>query len=92
MTSSSKPVFCPYLKTIKLVDRAELVGFFLGTKEFHWLFLDELTIDDCPKMKVFTAGGYIAPQLKYVQTKLGKHSSGHGFNSQVTTTTTTGLH
>ncbi|KAL7611971.1 hypothetical protein Lser_V15G04964 [Lactuca serriola] len=39
-------------------------------------------------MKVFTAGGSTSPQLKYVRTRLGKHSPECWFNSHVTTTTT----
>ncbi|CAH1421777.1 unnamed protein product [Lactuca virosa] len=87
-TSKSRNVSFPYLKTIKLVDLPELMGFFLGMNEFQWPSLDKILINDCPRMRVFTAGGSTAPQLKYVKTRLGKHSPRCWFNSHVTTTTT----
>ncbi|XP_023750641.1 disease resistance protein RPS2 [Lactuca sativa] len=71
--SFSKAVVFPLLKLIELVDLPELVGFFLGTNhEFQWPSLDDLVIKDCPEMKVFTAGGSTAPQLKHEQTSSGK--------------------
>nr|KAJ0219827.1 hypothetical protein LSAT_V11C200052970 [Lactuca sativa] len=88
MASSSKVVVFPRLKRIHLEYLQELVGFFLGTNEFQWPSLKKVGIYGCPQMKVFTAGGSTAPQLKYVRTRLGKHSPECWFNSHVTTTTT----
>ncbi|CAH1435237.1 unnamed protein product [Lactuca virosa] len=82
--SSSKAVVkFPRLKCIELFNLRELVGFFLGTNhEFQWPSLEKVVIYDCPEMKVFTAGGSTAPQLKYVETNLGKYSPpGSWFNT-----------
>ncbi|KAL4579145.1 hypothetical protein LXL04_015282 [Taraxacum kok-saghyz] len=85
-SSSSKAVVFPRLKFITLFKLPELVGFFIGTNEFQWPALDVLKIDHCPKMKAFTAGGSTAPQLKYVATRLSKHSPECWFKSHVTNT------
>ena len=85
--SSSMVVVFPRLKCIKLYDVPELVGFFLGKNEFIWPSLDEVVVNGCPQMKVFTAGGSTAPQLKYVATGLSKYSPECWFKSHVTNTT-----
>ncbi|KAL7612848.1 hypothetical protein Lser_V15G04905 [Lactuca serriola] len=72
-SSSNKVLVFPRLKSIKLVDLPNLEGFFLGMNEFRWPLLDDVTIKDCPKMRVFAAGGSTAPILKYIRTSLGTH-------------------
>nr|AAD03157.1 resistance protein candidate RGC2S [Lactuca sativa] len=73
-SSSKKVVVFPRLKSIELFNLPELVGFFLGMNEFRLPSLEEVTIKYCSKMMVFAAGGSTAPQLKYIHTRLGKHT------------------
>ncbi|KAD7477399.1 hypothetical protein E3N88_00535 [Mikania micrantha] len=78
--TSSEVVF-PFLKSIELVDLPNLVGFFMGMNtDFEWQSLDHLMIDKCPQMMVFTSGESIAPKLKYIHTRLGKHDLECGLN------------
>ena len=74
MTSAAKIVVFPCLKFIRLIDLPNLMGFFLGTNEFHYPSLDDVGIYSCPHMTVFTSGHLKAPKLKYIHTSLGKHS------------------
>ncbi|KAL7613134.1 hypothetical protein Lser_V15G04862 [Lactuca serriola] len=75
-SSSKKVVVFPRLRSIKLEGLPELEGFFLRKNEFWLPSLEEVTIKYCSKMMVFAAGGSTAPQLKYIQTGLGKYSLG----------------
>ncbi|KAD7477454.1 hypothetical protein E3N88_00590 [Mikania micrantha] len=82
--TSSEVVF-PRLKSIKLYDLPNLAGFFMGMNtDFEWQSLDHLMIDKCPQMMVFTSGESIAPKLKYIHTRLGKHDLERGLNFRQT--------
>ncbi|KAI3745599.1 hypothetical protein L6452_08000 [Arctium lappa] len=82
-TISSKVVIFPRLKSIVIRNLPNLIGFFLGKNEFQWPYLDEVLIDGCPQITMFTSGCSLTPKLKYVHTKLGKHSLGCGLNFPV---------
>ncbi|KAJ9550779.1 hypothetical protein OSB04_014824, partial [Centaurea solstitialis] len=77
---SSKVVVFPRLKSIALCKLPNLTGFFLGKNEFQWPLLEDVSIDCCPQMRVFTYGCSITPKLKYIHTDLGKHSLECGLN------------
>lgn len=68
-----KVVVLPHLKSIKLNCLQNLKGFFLGMHGFEWPLLEEVTINECLQMVVFTSGMSIAPKIKYIHTHLGKH-------------------
>ncbi|KAJ9552060.1 hypothetical protein OSB04_016105 [Centaurea solstitialis] len=77
---TSKVAVFPRLKSIHLVNLPNLTCFFLGMNVFQWPLLDDVTIDACPQMMVFTAGRSIAPNLNYIRTELGKHHLECGLN------------
>ncbi|XP_023732122.1 uncharacterized protein LOC111879926 [Lactuca sativa] len=56
----------PQLKSIEIQNLPELEGFFLGMNEFRLPSLDNVKIDNCPKMMVFAPGGSTTPELKYI--------------------------
>ena len=74
------------LKLIALVNLPNIVGFFLGKNEFIWPALEKVVIGECPQITVFTYGQSTAPELKFINTSLGKHSVECGLNFHVTTT------
>ncbi|KAD7477445.1 hypothetical protein E3N88_00581 [Mikania micrantha] len=84
--SSSKVVFpCLKLKSIELYDLPNLACFFIGMNiDFEWRSLDYVMINDCPQMMLFTSGESIAPKLKYIHTRLGKHDLERGLNFRQT--------
>ncbi|KAJ9560200.1 hypothetical protein OSB04_005360 [Centaurea solstitialis] len=83
-TKSSKVVVFPRLKSITLYNLPNLKGFFLGKNiEFQWPLLDDVRIDGCPQMMMFTSGCSMTPKLKYIYTDLGKHSTECGLNFRV---------
>ncbi|KAF5770847.1 putative P-loop containing nucleoside triphosphate hydrolase, leucine-rich repeat domain superfamily [Helianthus annuus] len=80
-----KVVVFPRLTSLTLLDLPNLNGFFLGMNDFQWSLLEKVTISRCPQMMVFTSGQSIAPKLKYIHTRLGKHSlDSCGLNFHVT--------
>ncbi|KAL9999148.1 putative P-loop containing nucleoside triphosphate hydrolase, leucine-rich repeat domain superfamily [Helianthus debilis subsp. tardiflorus] len=79
-----KVVVFPRLKSLGLGNLPNLNGFFLGMNDFQWSLLEEVTISQCPQMIVFTSGQSIAPELKYIHTRLGKHTLDCGLNFHVT--------
>ncbi|KAK1422913.1 hypothetical protein QVD17_18202 [Tagetes erecta] len=78
--SSKDQVVFPHLEILQLEDLPHLKGFFLGMNEFRWPLLDDVRIDNCPQLKMFTHGQSKTPKLKYISTKLGKHSIECGLN------------
>ncbi|KAI3824807.1 hypothetical protein L1987_06278 [Smallanthus sonchifolius] len=78
-TSSENVVF-PRLETLVLDNLPSLKGFFLGMNEFRWPLLDDVMINDCPQLMMFTSGESKTPKLKYIRTSLGKHSLECGLN------------
>ncbi|KAI3670218.1 hypothetical protein L1987_88036 [Smallanthus sonchifolius] len=78
-TSSENVVF-PRLETLVLDDLPSLKGFYLGMNEFRWPLLDDVMINDCPQLMMFTSGESKTPKLKYIRTSLGKHSLECGLN------------
>ncbi|KVH99778.1 Disease resistance protein [Cynara cardunculus var. scolymus] len=82
-TISSKVVVFPRIKFIQLRDLPNLTGFFLGKNEFEWPLLDNVMIDACPQMTVFTSGLSITPKLNYIHTEFGKYSLECGLNFPV---------
>ncbi|KAI3797164.1 hypothetical protein L1987_32417 [Smallanthus sonchifolius] len=79
-----KVVKFPCLKSLELDDLPNLEGFFLGMNDFHWPLLEKVMINKCPQMMLFTCGQSTAPKLKYMHTRLGKHSLECGLNFHVT--------
>ncbi|KAI3670234.1 hypothetical protein L1987_88057 [Smallanthus sonchifolius] len=77
---SSENVVFPRLETLVLDDLPSLKGFFLGMNEFRWPLLDDVMINDCPQLMMFTSGESKTPKLKYIRTSLGKHSLECGLN------------
>ncbi|KAD1943839.1 hypothetical protein E3N88_42114 [Mikania micrantha] len=76
----SKVVF-PRLKSIQFVNLPNLLGFFVGMNtEFEWRSLYYVILKDCPQMMLFTSGESVAPKLKYMHTRLGKHDLECGLN------------
>nr|KAJ0223614.1 hypothetical protein LSAT_V11C200052270 [Lactuca sativa] len=69
-SSSKKVVVVPRLKSIELVNLRELEGFFFGMNEFEFPSLDNVTIMNCPQMRVFAPGGSTSPNLKYIHIEL----------------------
>ncbi|KAK1422954.1 hypothetical protein QVD17_18244 [Tagetes erecta] len=67
-------------EVLQLMDLPNLKGFFLGMNEFRWPLLDDVMIDGFPQLKMFTHGQSKTPKLKYISTKLGKHSVDCGLN------------
>ncbi|XP_023766922.2 uncharacterized protein LOC111915502 [Lactuca sativa] len=65
-SSSKKVVVVPRLKSIELVNLRELEGFFFGMNEFEFPSLDNVTIMNCPQMRVFAPGGSTSPNLKCI--------------------------
>ncbi|PWA65779.1 NB-ARC domains-containing protein [Artemisia annua] len=84
-TASDVVVF-PHLKSLKLVNLPNFVGFFLGKNEFTWPALEKVVISECPQITVFTYGQSTAPKLNFINTSLGKHSFECGLNFRVKTT------
>ncbi|KAJ9541950.1 hypothetical protein OSB04_028456 [Centaurea solstitialis] len=72
--TSAKVVVFPRLESIQLFSLPNLTGFLLGTSEFHLPSLEDVVIKGCPQMTVFTSGHLKAPQLKNINTSLGKFS------------------
>ncbi|KAI3732119.1 hypothetical protein L1987_63317 [Smallanthus sonchifolius] len=84
----SSKVVLPRLKSIKLDDLPNLVGFFLGVNiDFEFPSLDDVEISDCPQMMVFTSGESKAPKLECIQTWLGIHNLACGLNFHQTVQT-----
>ncbi|KAK1422949.1 hypothetical protein QVD17_18239 [Tagetes erecta] len=79
-SSSKDQVVFPRLEILELEDLPNLKGFFLGMNEFRWHVLDDVMIENCPQLKMFTHGPSKTPKLKYITTKLGKHSVECGLN------------
>ncbi|KAI3797254.1 hypothetical protein L1987_32509 [Smallanthus sonchifolius] len=67
-------VVFPRVKCIELSDLPNIDGFFLGMNEFQWPLLEKVMLNKCPRMMVFTSGQSTIPKLKYIHTRLGKHS------------------
>ncbi|KAF5754955.1 putative leucine-rich repeat domain superfamily [Helianthus annuus] len=78
--TSSKVVVFPRIETLELDDLPNLEGFFLGMNNFRWPSLDNVMINDCPQLLVFTSGESKSPKLRYIRTSLGKHSLECGLN------------
>ncbi|KAI7735109.1 hypothetical protein M8C21_033768 [Ambrosia artemisiifolia] len=78
--TSSKVVVFPRIEILELDDLPNLKGFFLGTNNFRWPSLDNVMINDCPQLMVFTSGESKSPKLKYIRTSLGKHNLECGLN------------
>lgn len=85
-TTASVGMVFPRLKSLELVNLPNFVGFFLGKNEFRWPALEKVEIRGCPQITVFTYGQSTAPELKFINTSLGKHSVECGLNFHVTTT------
>lgn len=77
---SSKVVAFPRIETLELDDLPNLKGFFLGPNNFRWPSLDNVMINDCPQLMMFTSGESNTAKLKYIHTSLGKHSLECGLN------------
>ncbi|XP_071700558.1 probable disease resistance protein At4g27220 [Rutidosis leptorrhynchoides] len=61
-------VVFPRLEVIELISLSNLEGFFTGIiEEFQWPLLNDVYIEQCPKMAAFTCSKSIAPRLKYVE-------------------------
>ncbi|KAL8266285.1 hypothetical protein R6Q59_003629 [Mikania micrantha] len=80
--ASSKLVVFPRLETLELDDLPNLKAFFLGTNSFRWSSLDNVMINDCPQLMMFTSGKSKTPKLQYIRTSLGKHNLECGLNFQ----------
>ncbi|MFS8016199.1 putative leucine-rich repeat domain superfamily [Helianthus anomalus] len=87
--TSSKGVVFPRLETLELEGLPKLEGFFLGMNDFRWPSLDNVLIDDCPQLVMFTSGQSTTPKLKYIQTSFGKYSPECGLNFHETIGQTT---
>ncbi|PWA91125.1 leucine-rich repeat domain, L domain-like protein [Artemisia annua] len=85
-TTASVGMVFPCLKSLKLVNLPNFVGFFLGKNEFRWPALEEVEIRGCPQLTVFTYGRSTAPKLNFINSSLGKHSVECSLNFHVTTT------
>ncbi|KAK9064481.1 hypothetical protein SSX86_015863 [Deinandra increscens subsp. villosa] len=84
-TSSKGVQVFPRLQTLELDDLPNLRGFFLGVNEFEWPTLNDVMINDCPQMMVFTSSQSKTPRLKYIRSSIGKHSlESCGLNVQTT--------
>ncbi|MFS8016146.1 putative leucine-rich repeat domain superfamily [Helianthus anomalus] len=78
--TSTKVVVFPRLETLELKHLPSLKGFFLGMNGFQWPSLDNVLIDNCPELMMFTSGQSTTPKLKYIQTSFGKYSPECGLN------------
>ncbi|KAM0058245.1 putative AAA+ ATPase domain, P-loop containing nucleoside triphosphate hydrolase [Helianthus debilis subsp. tardiflorus] len=58
--TSSKVVVFPRIETLELDDLPNLEGFFLGMNNFRWPSLDNVMINDCPQLLVFTSDSIIS--------------------------------
>ncbi|KAI7725947.1 hypothetical protein M8C21_004522, partial [Ambrosia artemisiifolia] len=87
--TSSDCVVLPRLETLELDDLPNLKAFFLGMNDFRWPSLDNVLIEDCPELMMFTSGQSTTPKLKYIQTRFGKYSSECGLNFHRTISQTT---
>ncbi|KAJ0693091.1 putative leucine-rich repeat domain superfamily [Helianthus annuus] len=97
--TSSKVVVVvfPRLETLELDHLPNLKGFFLGVNEFQWPSLNDLYINHCPQLMMFTYGQSTTPKLKYIHTSFGKYSlecglNLHGTISQMTIPTSSDFH
>uniref|UniRef100_A0A251S9Y1 Putative leucine-rich repeat domain, L domain-like protein n=1 Tax=Helianthus annuus TaxID=4232 RepID=A0A251S9Y1_HELAN len=72
--TSSKVVVFPRLETLELGHLPNLKGFFSGVNEFQWPSLNDLYINHCPQLMMFTYGQSTTPKLKYIHTSFGKYS------------------
>ncbi|KAH9754182.1 putative disease resistance protein [Citrus sinensis] len=59
------------LKELKLLHLKSLTSFCSGNCAFNFLSLERLVVDDCPDMKIFSAGKLSTPKLHKVQ-RLGE--------------------
>ncbi|KAK9064450.1 hypothetical protein SSX86_015832 [Deinandra increscens subsp. villosa] len=71
--TSPKDVVFPRLERLVLYNLPNLKCFFLGVNDFKWPALDDVMIEDCPQLMMFTSGHSKTPKLKYISTGLGKH-------------------
>ncbi|KAK9064937.1 hypothetical protein SSX86_016320 [Deinandra increscens subsp. villosa] len=81
-TTSSKVVVFPRLESLQLENLPKLKGFFLGLNDFRFPSLDDVVIDDCPGLIMFTYGESKTKKLKYIRTGFGKRSLEYGLNFQ----------
>ncbi|XP_071697243.1 uncharacterized protein [Rutidosis leptorrhynchoides] len=78
--NNNKVVLFPRVEVIELISLSNLECFFSGIiKEFQWPLLNDVYIEQCPKMMMaFTCSKSIAPRLKYVEHPIfGKFSPEH---------------
>ncbi|KAJ9542071.1 hypothetical protein OSB04_028577 [Centaurea solstitialis] len=84
-------IMLPQLKSLKLKHLPSLKGFYLGNEAFSCSSLDTLEIISCPTMSVFTKGDLATPELRLIDTSLGRFElvREEDLNSFITTKTST---
>ncbi|KAI3795037.1 hypothetical protein L1987_37681 [Smallanthus sonchifolius] len=84
-------VIFPCLKSLQLENLWSLKGFSLGKDNLILPSLNTLVIKECPKIRIFSEGCSIAPQLKVVETSFGVFHVGKDINSFIMTKNQEGI-